>query len=543
MNKVIVTCMVWGALVWWLPIIADPYITPRLLPLALCASIALTLRGNGRSTLEKPALIMLSAVALTAFFAKDKAYAVIGSYQVGMDSLISVTCYVTLLMAAARSGMTSVQVAECVSVASIPVSLYGILQRFFHDPLLWQELHGGTRVASTQGGPIFLGAVMAVCVLCCLRSSLDGSRLGRVALTMSVACLWFTQTRGAVLAAGIGAAFMVRGAWMAAIPALLLMPRLYQSVVSDIARLEIWKIAWRVFVDNPLTGYGPGNFYLAFRRYADWDMVKAVGTATYVQAHAHNDVLHVAATMGLTGLAAYAWLAWSSAKAAYRHEDRRFLLGLLAAYAVVSAFNPVTTAAFAVLAVILGAATSESTTHSERRALPALAAIVVTLLVGRLTLADWHYAKAYSAKDKASQAYEFQEATRLNPWEMFYTCRRIDSLMGAIPYMELTQRRSAALVGRDLAVDAVKLHPFDSYAHELYGKQILIGHIAGFRDIDPNKALEAFDKAQDFAPTFEKLMWRRRNTAEELGDMAEVWLADKDINDLREAVAFRKKRS
>lgn len=530
--------IVFGAMVFWLPMIADPYMTPRLLLVAVGAALLLIAKSDKGTSLEKPALVMLVAAAVSAFYGHDRIYSIIGSYQYGMDSLLSIVCYVAVLIAAARSGDGVDDVAKKITIASIPVSLYGIFQRFFTDPLIWQDLHGGSRAASTQGGPIFLGAVMAIAVLCAAHTARKGDRLGSIALALALPCLWFTQTRGAVLATGVGMVFMFRWLALATIPVILMVPRWYNSGLSDATRIEVWKVAVRTFESTPLTGYGTGNFYLAFRRYTDWTLVDVANSATYVQSHAHNDYLHVLATMGVLGLAAYVFLGYSTIRVAWNHTEKKFLMSILAAYAVLSAFNPVTTSAFVLLALIFGAASSNVKLTTERRVLPALASMVVAICVGRLTVADYHYAQAGVHKnDIARSAMEFQRAAQLNPWEIFYSCRQVDSLMKLIPYMPLENRRPLALAGRQLAQAAVIRHPHDSYAHELYGKQILIAYMAGYRDIEPVVALGAFKRAQKLAPTFEVLMWRRRDAAKVLGDWDEVGYADKDINDLRAAVA------
>jgi hypothetical protein len=325
---------------------------------------------------------------------------------------------------------------------------------------------------------------------------------------------------------------------LVAFASMLAMPRLLVSMTSDIARTEVWKTALRVFTDNPLLGYGNGNFYLAFRRYENWDMIDAVKNANYVQAHAHNDILHVLATMGIVGFIAYALLGAALIILACGHKEKRFLLSLIAAYSVMSFFNPVTASVFIMLALVFGVASSKIEPLIQRRASLALASLAVALITARLTLADYHYALAGVAKnDPALSAMEFQRAAELNPWEMFYSCRQVDSLMRLIPHMPLDQRRPLAMAGRDLALTAVARHPMDSYAHELLGKQILIGYIAGYRDVSPREALKAFNRAQELAPTFELLMWRRRNTANQLGDLDEVSYADHDINNLRAVVA------
>lgn len=529
--------MAFGALVLWLPFLADPYMAPRLLLVALAAAVALVVKSDRRSSLELPAMAFLAAVVLSAFLGQDWRYSIIGSYQFGMDSILSVVCYCAVLAAASRGGKDAGKVASMVAAWSIPVSLYGIFQRFFKDPLIWQDLHSGTRVASTQGGPIFLGAVLAIASLCALHAALRGDRLARLALALALPALWFTQTRGAMLAFGVGAVFLWRPLALAAIPALVLMPRFLNSSLSDRARIEVWKVAADVFAAHPLTGHGNGTFYIAFRKFVGLGLVDAIGNASYVQSHAHNDVLHVLATMGLVGVAAYAFLAWSALRVALEHPEKKLLLALLACYAVLSSFNPVTTSAFVLLALVFGAASSAPAPAAERRVLPALASLVVALSVGRLCLADYHYARAAAAKgDAALSAMEFQEAARLNPWEMFYACRQVDSLMSLIPRMPgVGDRRALALAGRQLAATAVERHPNDSYAHELYGKQILIAHMAGYRDVEPKTALDAFNRAQELAPTFELLMLRRLNAARVMGELEQVKYATRDLADLQAA--------
>lgn len=536
------TTMLWlivaGAMLAFVPQMADPYMTPRLLIPALAAGVLLLMPSTRRSPLEIPALVFLLVVAIAAVRAQDWRYAVIGSYQFGMDSLIAVACYVTVLTAAARADVDARAAARAVAAASIPMSAYGIFQAFFKDPFLWGELHGGGRVSSTQGGPVFLGAVLALSVVCALQLAREGDRLGFAAIALALPCMWFTQARGAFLAAAVGSAFLIRWAWIAALPALLLMPKLFNSFVSDAARVQVWVTALRTWWENPVLGYGPGNFYLAFRKNAGWDLVDIVGSAQYVQAHAHNDWLHVLATAGLVGLAAYAWLVASAVREARRSDDKQLLLGLLAAFACASAFNPVPASAILIMAVVFGAATTRwDACFDYRRPAMAFIAIAIALGVGRLSIADLHYARAHQAADPATRAMEYQEAARLNPWEMFYSCRQVDSINGLIPYMELADRRPMALAGRQLAELAVARHPNDSYAHELLGKQILIAHMAGHRDAPPDLALEAFTRAQELAPTFEILMWRRRSTAIGLGDADAIAHADRDIADLRASLA------
>lgn len=102
---------------------------------------------------------------------------------------------------------------------------------------------------------------------------------------------------------------MLAGRWNAAVSDLLL----YSDGNSETAlgfRLEIWQAAWAAFTSHPLFGIGPTNFH-------DWLQTRAhsgIGPATLANFdHAHNDLLHAAATGGLvqvTALVIAFWLPW-----------------------------------------------------------------------------------------------------------------------------------------------------------------------------------------------------------------------------------------
>lgn len=63
-------------------------------------------------------------------------------------------------------------------------------------------------------------------------------------------------------------------------------------------RTRIWGIALRAVAERPWTGYGPGNFELAYQKYAfpvEKDFVRYSRTTTF----AHNEYLQVASDMGI----------------------------------------------------------------------------------------------------------------------------------------------------------------------------------------------------------------------------------------------------
>lgn len=536
MRKAGLWTIIAGALLLFLPGIGDPYMTPRLLLPALGAIVLLLMPSGRRSALELPALAMLGAAGVAGCAAQDRGYALVGAYQFPADSVLAIACYVAVLIAAARANMELDELIRMVAWVSLPMSAYAIAQRFVTDPLLYGPLPAG-RVVSTQGGPIWLGAVLAIVALCALYLARRGDRLGLVALALALPAAWFTQTRGAFVAMAVGGVFLMRGAPLLLLPGLLALPRLF-ATRSDTARLEVWETAWRIFLEHPWLGYGPGNFQLAFRRYVSWDFVEIMGNATAVQSHAHSDLLHALATMGVLGGAAYLLLGAAMLRTAWKHPARQLLLALLAAYVVVSSFNPVAPAVYLVLALVFGVASIEPAFESRRWA-PAIACLGIAAVSVQITVASWHFARgaaARQAKDRYGAAVEFNRAAQLNPWEAIYTVMQLKTLHELIPIAAAGQAQQMAIAGLKLAGAALARHPMDSYAHEHFGNAVLVAYVNGLK-VDPREALQRFNRAQELAPTFEVLMWRRRKAAQALGDDGQVGRADVDINNLRVALA------
>lgn len=536
-----------GALLFFLPGFADPYQGPRLLLPAVGAALMLIQKRSGDTLLALPATAFLGAACLSAVFGADGWYSVFGSYMFPADSLIAYWVYFAVLLAAARSSLTVDDVCSVVARASIPMSVYAVFQRFFHDPLAptGLEMFSG-RVVSTQGGPVFLGACLAVSAVCaahlCRRT---GERAAWAALALCAAAMWFNQTRGAWLAAAAGAAVMLPRRWaMTAIAAAVVgaAPRLL-SAKSDIARAEVWQVAVRVAQDHPFLGYGPGNFLMAFRKYVGWDYVQIMESATVVQAHAHNELLHVLATMGLLGVAALLLLGLCLLWSAWWRGRLDVLKAMLACYAVLAAFNPVAAPVYIVLAAAFGAATRVELGPARRGWFSSAACAAAALAVGNWCWANWHFAqgaRAHNAGDAYRAAVEFNRAAQIHPWESIYTCRQVDSMYSLLPAAAPGQAKNMAGAGLEIARRATRVHPRDSYAHELFGKTIIVAHQLGL-PVEPSAALGEFVLAQELAPTFELLMWRRRAVARHLGDQQELARVEADLAALRAALAGRRR--
>jgi O-antigen ligase len=124
------------------------------------------------------------------------------------------------------------------------------------------------------------------------------------------------------------------------------------ETVSD--RLHVWQDTIPLIASRPLTGYGPDTFGLVYPRYqsGNWGYYAQFDKA-------HSEVLQVAATQGLLGVAVYVWLVAAVVLAFWRGSGRPGAWGLFAGWAgyqVVLQFNFTAVAAALPLWIFLGAA-------------------------------------------------------------------------------------------------------------------------------------------------------------------------------------------
>ncbi len=77
----------------------------------------------------------------------------------------------------------------------------------------------------------------------------------------------------------------------------------------------MWRDTVPVITERPLLGHGPDNFAEPFERHEGEDLRAFFGEQ--VVDKAHNEILQIAATTGLLGLAAYLWIFVSYFRHAY----------------------------------------------------------------------------------------------------------------------------------------------------------------------------------------------------------------------------------
>jgi O-antigen ligase/tetratricopeptide (TPR) repeat protein len=187
------------------------------------------------------------------------------------------------------------------------------------------------RLAGIGNHPNVLGAVFAMTLPALLFAWTEiGHRRLRgllvVAVLVAVAALFFTLSRAAWAGAAIGlvatgAGYAIAGSavprlsrrtWLVAAAVLLTIALIGGWLVFSGARPE-WlfrdslgpradmrRAGWQMFLDNPLTGAGPGLFAALYPLYD--------GAHPFAAVHSHNIVVQTALDMGVAGLLAGAFL-------------------------------------------------------------------------------------------------------------------------------------------------------------------------------------------------------------------------------------------
>ncbi|NUN09436.1 MAG: O-antigen ligase family protein [Ignavibacteriaceae bacterium] len=113
--------------------------------------------------------------------------------------------------------------------------------------------------------------------------------------------------------------------------------------LSNLSRLAFWTAGWKMFLDHPFFGVGDidlRDLYTKYKRPYDKE----------IQGHMHNNFVHILATLGGVGLAAFLFLLFRTGMVLYKNA---------AVYKPGSLSNSVAIAAFASFAAFLAAGLTE----------------------------------------------------------------------------------------------------------------------------------------------------------------------------------------
>jgi O-antigen ligase len=424
----------WGAL--------DGFVLPklliaRLLVLALGTLLVVRWIGQGRvdwrpTRIDWPLLAFLASALLSTVFAVNRNLALFGSYM-RYEGFFTIVTYAALFWLTvqtlagiddARALLRSLLVAAyLVSVLAVVQSVVESGGRQAGGSETAFTVDGIVRAIGTFGNANALALFLAMLLPLALQEVLDAhSAVGRllaanVVILMALAlaltfgrAAWIGAALGIVLVLirrsrpGLGIAAVVIALGLVAIALVVIVgtppwtPPLIRAAVTRLAsignlstgtivtRFHVWRDAVALIVSRPLIGYGPDSFGLVFPRFetGNW-------TPGAIVDKAHADLLQVAATQGLVGVAASVWIVVTFIRSFLAVlPGSRGLLGGWLAYEVALQANFSYLPAAAPFWIFCGAAVMTLPQVSERRSvfqiagrlrptLPALAACVALL--------------------------------------------------------------------------------------------------------------------------------------------------------------------
>lgn len=259
-------------------------------------------------------------------------------------------------------------------------------------------------------------------------------------------------------------------------------------VTKDLARLDLWSLAWESFVREPL-GTGPDTFELTFRRYRTAEMVSHLSSSDVMQAHAHNVVLQVLSSEGILAMAAIAYLLGHARRPQSKKEFAVWLaIACLIANLMV---NPTSLEVMAIGAYLFGSLASHRTDAPIFK--PIRAILFAPALV----------ALVYFAMELNPRW------SRQNPCEVVFASRLVEYVQETAarnPY----QRGNAIAYGENLAKEVLACRPNNPSA------RFIKGAITSFADAlgapgRHQQAIDEMDAALQLDPQSESMMAVRRS--------------------------------
>lgn len=332
----------------------DQYVLPKLLLarvlllgllfLFLARSIlnrALTVR---RTPLDVPLLVFLASAAISTVFALNQNVAIFGTYS-RYDGLLTIATYAGLFWLSVqviRDRDDARSLLRVLLASGYVASAIAILQSV-GDSLSHQTL---MPAFGTLGQKNLLGMFAAMLCPIAFREVIDAESWSKRILAINALLviglgLLLSQSHSAWIGLMIAAAILLLGTSpqnfrLALAGGTLIAVAVVIAGVTITSRQQterrpdIWRDSLALIASRPAFGYGPDNFGLVYPRF----QTKELGTQQVDKAH--SEVLQVAATQGLIGLAAYGLIIVVLARAFWRRRERP---GAVAVFAGLAAYQ------------------------------------------------------------------------------------------------------------------------------------------------------------------------------------------------------------
>ena len=288
-------------------------IAPMSIAAGLCAALTLALWLSRPSRWPStpvlwPALAWAAALALSAAFALDRAASLPRLTKALFPLLVPLAATHARLPGRGRRALAVLLVSATLAAA------FGLGLYAWRGGAWPERARGAVGHYMTFGGQLALYVTLAVAVLALERARAWRLTALAAALTGAVA-LAATFTRSAWL--GLAAALatllgLARPRWLPALAVALalglaLAPPSYRARAwsafdpddpTNLQRTCMWRSGLTMFRDHPLTGVGPGGMKEIYDRYM-------LPGATERAGHLHSVPVHLLASMGAVGLAAF----------------------------------------------------------------------------------------------------------------------------------------------------------------------------------------------------------------------------------------------
>ena len=473
----------------------DPVVLPKLLAaralvlLLATLFVARWLRGGMkvlRTPLDLPILAYVASAGVSTVLAANRNLAFFGSYG-RLEGFLTIATYGLLFWLTVQSSSNPTaarSVLRALLAGAFVVSLFAVLQA-----VAWALVAGPTssltRAAATFGNSNALAAYLAMALPLAvneyLRASSTSDRImaGNVVVMVTIALVltfgrggWVGAVVGVMLviaagrasrrritvmagaAAGLVAAIVLAvtllgagGVPIAQATATRLVSLLDPAAGTGAIRLHIWKDTLAMIASRPLVGYGPDNFGLVFPTFqtGSWSRLSIIDES-------HSELLQIAATQGVIGLAAFVWLCIAFMRLWWKGRHRAmasgvigacvgYLMTILVNFSVVPAALPFWLFLAAGAVILQGDPASQARTQApQRRRYPPLAAGLLAVAALSVAAIAFPYVAdtrlhdslaAFTAGDRERAKGFLVDARTLQPQQQMYAAEVGNESMAA----------------------------------------------------------------------------------------------------------------
>ena len=299
-------------------------VAPISIALVLCAALTLLLWqvGGGprwvRTPVDLPALAWIAALAIASVFALDPG----GSWPRVMKGLLLVLVPVAAYHA--RDEKTARRAIAVLLISGGAAAIFALGRFVAAGPEFPNRVRGAVGHPLTYGGQALLLATLATAIAIRCKGRWRVGAL--LALAVLLPALAGTYTRSAWIGYVVAVAIIVaftRARWLTGVAGglaalVMVMPGAYRERAFSIfdpqspwnrERVHMWEAGARMLRDHPWTGVGLQDLHPLYEIYKSPGAMEPAG-------HLHSVYVQVAATMGLLGLLALAFLAVGLLRAA-----------------------------------------------------------------------------------------------------------------------------------------------------------------------------------------------------------------------------------